>query len=535
MRDVLLLQFNRLGDLVQTIPVMRRFKAEHPDCRVTVACIPEFQAIIADSPWWDRLVAVGLDEVDALADPAVQARFPEAPPFDRPEFRERYDLIVNLTSHLGSAILLEKMDAARKLGRVNTYAGELRLLGDWSKYLFALVGHRMDNLFNLVDTHMGMAGFPPRPCDASLMVPAERASQARALLRAEGRRGDGPLVALQTGASDLHRAWSLENFARLAASLLDDGCEVVLMGDPKETERAARLRDIVGRPVIDLVGKTGLPMLPAVLRACDLLISNDTGTIHVAAGVGTPTLGLFFSTAYYSETAPYGEGHAVLQVEIPCSPCNASSRCPVQICREHLPVGAVHETARWLLNPDRDPPRPRPNLSLYRSRFLSDGSLLYFPVRPESVSGHYLAGFLGRMLWQSALGLPSDPFLAETWKSLRGRGGWEERRRVFAETLDVLEPLLAQAGGTSSELRALFAEPAPDRERARALHEKLSADTAGFSAVAQSGGLLGRFLQYEMMDLDYSPYPAFAAELECKYRDLAARTQRLRSALSAIA
>jgi ADP-heptose:LPS heptosyltransferase len=534
MRNILLLQLNRLGDLVQTVPLMRRFKEEDPSCRVTVACLEEFQAIIADSPYWDRVVPMRLAEVEALSDPEVQASFPNAPPFDRPEYRESYDLLVNLTSHLGSSILMEKMRATRKLGRVNTYAGELRLLGDWSKYLFAMVGHRADNLFNLVDVHMGMAGLEPRPCAASLTVPPARMAEARALLKSEGLRGQGRLVALQAGASDLNRAWSLENFARLASSLLADGNEVVLMGDPRERELTARLKQLAGGPLIDLAGKTALPLLPAVLKSCDLLVSNDTGTIHIAAGAGTPTLGLFFSTAYYSETAPYGAGHAVLQVEIPCSPCNASSRCPVQICREHLPVEAVHETVRWMLHPeaDREPPPARPNLSLYRSRFLSGGSLLYFPVRPEAASSHYVAGLMGRLLWQNALELPPEEFLEQSWRRLRARGSWEDKRKQVEKVLETLEAPLRQGAETAADLRAVFAQPAPTRERVMELHGKLGELGAAFCDATQTGGLLGRFLQYEMMDLDYSPYPALAVELEAKYHGLSARAARLRSALS---
>src|SRR6185295_16996619 len=145
------------------------------------------------------------------------------------------------------------------------------------------------------------------------------------------------------------------------------------------------------------------------------------------------------STAYYSETAPYGEGNCALQVEIPCAPCAASQRCPVQVCREHLPVDAVFETARWLLSPGSEPPRARPNLSLYRSRFLSNGSLLYYPVRPEAMSAHYRRGLLGRMLWESALGLTPDPFLQEVWRDLAAQGAWEAGRKAFDESLDALE------------------------------------------------------------------------------------------------
>jgi hypothetical protein len=283
--------------------------------------------------------------------------------------------------------------------------------------------------------------------------------------------------------------------------------------------------------LIDLAGKTGLPQLAAVTKACDLLVSNDTGTLHVAAGVGTPTLGLFFASAYFTETAPYGAGHAVLQVEIPCSPCSASSRCAPQICREHLPADAVHRTVRWLLRPGSEAPDLPPNLGLYRSRFLDNGTLLYAPAREDRLSGHYLAGLFGRLLWDHVLGIPPDPCLRRLHQRARESAAWQGRREAQLAALESLAGPLRRGADLAGQLRRAFADG--DAGAIRPLHSQILGLGGSVTAAGERGGMLGAFVRYEMMDLPYAEYPGLAALLEEKYRSLAAWCGRVREALDA--
>lgn len=522
MKNILLLQLNRLGDLVQTLPLMRRMRREHPGARITLVALEGFSGILADCPYFDKLITLALSDLESLGAPERQEAFPDLAPFDAyPEFRGPYDLIVNLTNDLGSSVICERVPALNKLGRINTYEGELRLLGPWSKYMFAMVSHRLDNHFNLVDIQMGIAGMDPGPEPASLIVPEKRRAEARDLLASLGRRPGRKLVALQTGASELHRAWSLENFAAVAQGLMANGyADIVLMGDAKERERVETLAELIGMPVMNLAGRTSLTMLPAVLQACDLLISNDTGTIHVAAATGCATLGLYFSTAYFSETAPYGGNHAVLQVEIPCAPCLTSSRCPVQLCREFLDPDAVREAARWLMDGSSGPPKAYPNLSLYRSRFLSNGSLAYLPARPEPASSHFLSGLMGRLLWEGVLGLARDPSLESVWMRERTTPEWERKQAHLMSAMSGLGEPFRKGLDLAHKLRAEFESEAPVRERIVFLHENLTRLSGSMAAVAKEAGLVGLFLHFEMMDMDYATYPALAEILEEKYRTL---------------
>jgi ADP-heptose:LPS heptosyltransferase len=552
MRDILILQTARLGDLAQTAPMLRGLRRRHPGARLILAAQAGPAGLLEGQGLCDRIVPVPYDELGTLADPARQEAFPEVGSFAaEPAFRAEYDLLVNLSNDPGSAVLCRRIAARSKLGRIHSYEGELRLLGPWAKYLYAMVSHRRENLFNLVDIHTGMAGLPLRAEAVPLPVPAARRAEARALLAEAGlgpgrKAADGggrrALVALQAGASALHRAWSIGNYAALGAGLAGDpGADLVLLGDAGERERCAELARRIGAEggarAANLAGRTTLPQLHALLGECDLLVSNDTGSIHVAAAAGTATLGLYFSTAYYAETAPYGAGHAVLQAELPCAPCDASNICPVQKCRDYLPAGPAVDAARWLLAgaPPESVPPAAPNLSLYRSRFLADGSLAYLPVRPEAASAHFQEALLGRLLWQDALGLSGDPALEALRARLGEAEAFRERREALARALEDLERPVLRGLELSGRLGAEFRSGAGGRERILALHGELADLGAALASASKSAGLCGAFLHFEMMDMDYVPYPGLAGILEGKYGRLADWIARFRASLERMA
>src|SRR5208337_3249859 len=189
--------------------------------------------------------------------------------------------------------------------------------------------------------------------------------------------------------------------------------EIVLLGTGGEKDIAQAMQNHLEFPVIDLVGKTGISELLGVLRQCSLLVSNDTGTIHLAAAAGIETVGLYFSTAYFAETAPYGAGHAVLQPELPCSPCHFDQMCDNPVCRDAITVDAVEAVVEKMLGYRPSWGACSPGLSVYISNFIPGGPLLYAPADPGSASERFLGGLVYRILWGEALGFAgNEPALA---------------------------------------------------------------------------------------------------------------------------
>ncbi len=126
------------------------------------------------------------------------------------------------------------------------------------------------------------------------------------------------------------KRWPLERFAEAANHLSAQMPDIrwVLVGAPGEKEMGAKLSALMAQSCHEnLVGQTSLTELIARLRGCRLLLTNDTGTMHLAAALGVPTVSIFGSTEPIL-TAPLGLNHRIVRHHVPCSPCFARE-CPL--------------------------------------------------------------------------------------------------------------------------------------------------------------------------------------------------------------
>ena len=163
--------------------------------------------------------------------------------------------------------------------------------------------------------------------------------------------GNGPWVGLNPGAEyGPAKRWPAEHFIETALVLgRQISCRWVLfggLGDREVAEKIARaLPSAPGREPLNLAGKTSLRELAAALQVCSLVITNDTGPMHLAAAVGAPVVAIFGSTAP-ELTGPHLSPRAqVVRQPAPCSPCFLRE-CPIDLrCLRGLPPQTVVEAA----------------------------------------------------------------------------------------------------------------------------------------------------------------------------------------------
>jgi len=204
---------------------------------------------------------------------------------------------------------------------------------------------------------LAAAGLPAGP------DPAPLRPRRRALERIGARLGPrhGPLVVLHPGSGDHFpgRRWPIGRFSALARALAADGCQLVATGVAAERALVRRLVARGGAPVRDLAGRLDVPELVALLARADLLVTNDTGPLHLADAVGTPVLGLYGPNTPL-RYGPRGPRSLALYADLPCSPClddrtMKHSACRHHACMEALDTDAVLAAARRLLDPARRP------------------------------------------------------------------------------------------------------------------------------------------------------------------------------------
>ncbi|MGQ0811858.1 MAG: glycosyltransferase family 9 protein, partial [Nitrospiraceae bacterium] len=141
------------------------------------------------------------------------------------------------------------------------------------------------------------------------------------LLRRQGLTPSATWIAMSLSARWSTKRWPARSFAAPADHLQREGAgPVVLIGGAEEQGDVEEVKKFMVTKPIDLTGQTPVGLLPALLKTAAVLVTNDSGPMHIAAAVNTPVVSLFGPTSP-TRTGPYGAGHAVLMYRIPCSPC----------------------------------------------------------------------------------------------------------------------------------------------------------------------------------------------------------------------
>ncbi|RMG03846.1 MAG: glycosyltransferase family 9 protein [Nitrospirae bacterium] len=232
------------------------------------------------------------------------------------------------------------------------------------------------------------------------------------------------LVGLQLGASAEDKRWSVERFVELGILLAErTGAKIVLTGGPGEDELGREFKKRFPHDVINLIGDTSLGELISLIYLLDLFISNDTGPLHIATAVGTPTINISLGAVHFRETGPYSEGDYVFKADIPCSPCGFNSGCKNNICKEKIKPELVWLVADSVLNGSEleiGDISQWEGVQLYRSAFCEDGMVDYIPQIRRSLTKEDLFLNLYRKTWIGILERGAAPNWQEEGETILG-------------------------------------------------------------------------------------------------------------------
>lgn len=300
--NILLIKPGAVGDLLQLTPVIRTLALKYPGARITLllgssasATMFQYNQHVSETIVFDRKGA----HRSPTAFLQLWNRIRTA----------NYDLVVNFQRSNAKAWLLA---SAAFPCRVLVYHKAR------GRTVHAVVNH-LETLAPL--------GIRSEQCDLSLELfyGPEEQNFADTLFQQKGIAGK-IVIALNPGASNRIKCWSPEKFAALAnllVSRLDAG--IILVGGGSERDLAEGILAGMESKPLDLIGKTSLLQLGAVLAGCDVLVSGDTGPLHMATAVKTPVAALFGAIDPL-RTGPVGEGHRVIRHdELACVPCVAKS------------------------------------------------------------------------------------------------------------------------------------------------------------------------------------------------------------------
>lgn len=470
-RQVLILNITRMGDLVQSVPLIARLRHEWPDAAVDLVVDRSFAPVAALLPNVRQVHAFdfrALTENGRAMTKDLVSLYRELKRWAQPLAEVHYDRIVNLTFNRRSGMLAAYVGARDIRGVTCAPDGTTVVRNPWMAYFTDLHRHRRLNRFNLVDLY-ALGGSGPGPFTPLRMsVSAEARERARVLIgRQQPEEG---WMAVQVGASEIIKAWRPDSFGRtLAAIARRAPVGFVMIGTEAEREAVElainAYRNAGGAaPLLNVLGRTDVESLTAMLEECRLLLTNDTGPMHLAISAGTPVVDLSVGHVDFRETGPYGPGHWVVQPDLGCAPCGFDQVCAHHACKDRILSEQAADLCLYGMGLGPMPVHAT-GVRIYQSAVDEDGLGAYaLRVGRVDAATEWYAALWRRYWYQVFTGRAS--LVPAPQGDAPDR---EEQRTVFRHLAPLIRRLVAQ----SDELERLCRRPVPPVSSVQALQAEM--------------------------------------------------------------
>lgn len=315
-QSILLIRPGGIGDAALLAPTINHLKTLNTNCHITILAERRNAGVFSLIPDFDQLYC-----------------------YDKPaEFwqavSKKYDVVIDTEQwHRLSAVVARLIRSPMKIGFATN---ERRRMFTHSLPYFH-DDYEVFSFNRLLEPLMGVS----EQTEATipfLAVPVTAKESAEKLLVTFG---DKPFIAIFPGASIPERRWGADRFKAVAAVLAQKGYGIVVVGGAVDQADA---QVIAGEFGLNLAGQTSLAETAAVLARSTLLVSGDSGLLHIAVGLGVPTVSLF-GPGRALKWAPKGNQHTVINKNLPCSPCTSfgtTPPCPYNArCMQEITVDEV--------------------------------------------------------------------------------------------------------------------------------------------------------------------------------------------------
>ncbi len=321
---------NWIGDAVMATPALAAVRKTFPDAQLTIVANPLVAALFATHPDCDRVIP--FDKKKAHAGASGFWRFCHE------LRREKFELAILFQNAIEAAVMAMLAGIPRRAGYRTDGRGLLLTHGvpavDKKHGL-----HHVDYYLQML-SRLGIVGG-----DGRLSLALTPEEQEGALQRL----GTGAWVAINPGASyGAAKRWIPERFAAVADGLVQEfGVRIVLTGGPGEIEIGRDIAQAMQSAPLNLIGQTSVRELMAVLNHCRLVVTNDSGPMHIAAAFGVPLVAVFGPTDH-TTTSPRADSCRIVRHPVDCAPCMLRE-CPIDHrCMTGISAEMVLAAAREL-------------------------------------------------------------------------------------------------------------------------------------------------------------------------------------------
>jgi len=356
-KSILLVKLSAIGDVVHTLPLLEVLRNSLPDTRIDWLVEEEAAGLIEGHPAIDRILVSRRKAWQRGFLRGAGTVWREVVGFLHALRKEKYDLVIDMQGLLKSGLLTGLSRGKRKMGFTWAREGSTLFLTDKPYPVDEHHQHAIDRYLKAAE----ILGCSTDSWQGRIPIRESDRAGAEGILHEAGLDG-ARLVAINPMARWETKLWEPEKWTSLGKRIEQEfSCRVLFTGGAGDRDAVDRITGRMnGRPV-HLAGRLRLKELAYLYSRADLVVSTDTGPMHIAAAMGRPVVALFGPTAPW-RTGPYGKGHRVVRAELECSPC-FKRRCRDVRCMKEITVEMVLDAAKEILAAQPPPPRPLLDMS----------------------------------------------------------------------------------------------------------------------------------------------------------------------------
>ena len=318
---ILLIRLSSLGDVVLTTPAIRAVRANFPNAYIAMLVAKQSADILRENPHLNEIIT--FDRLAEDKDTGEMWRIVRL-------LRERkFTLSIDFQRKFRTEMLMYLSGATQRIGK--GWLCTVRVPERGNKHATA---HYFD-LLQAVD-------IPAEDPKLEIFLAESEQRDTAQRLKTAGVVDTQVKVGLFPGAGWKLREWMPERFAAIGDRLVQHfKADVLIFGGQNESELVHSVANLMHTRAIPFAGNLRIRELAACIEQCDLFVTNDTGPMHIAAAVGTPTVSLF-GPGNHIRFQPLGAPHQTIRHDVPCSPCKQfTDKCKDNICMKGIEVDEV--------------------------------------------------------------------------------------------------------------------------------------------------------------------------------------------------
>ena len=384
---IIIINLTRMGDLIQTIGLINAINKRYPKATIDILVMKGFSKIVNHMSHINHIYCldegilnpnithnkqIGIDEISSVIDSIN---------------KNNYDLLYNPIVSQQSALLAFLVEAKKKLGFLITKKKEQKITSDFISFQLANMHKIGDFSFNLVDIFAGMVSGSSPPYNISFKNPAS-------LIKTEEYT-----IGFHIGASQSNKAWDIKYYHKVILELLKENkYQIILFGGYKEKDYKSYFDSIKHEKFHNTIGDYNIDELIEAIGKIDLMVTNDTGPMHIAVALDKPIIDISLGPVSKWETGPYNDKSIIIHSKLGCYPCDFNYNCKHWNCHHDITADIVLSAIKLIQQPDIEL-TSNYNSFLSKTYFDEFGFHSVKPIKDKELSVREVIFTIKRYIW----------------------------------------------------------------------------------------------------------------------------------------